>query len=970
MCLIIQVISALAQGFIVGSSCYNTTDDASGSFSRSGVCFFAALYVSLISLAEVPSSFNTRLILMKQRNNSMYYLSFDALAVTVSSIPVALIVTFLFVIVIYNLANLARDVCKFFIFFLFVFLLNLTISSLFRAVSALNKTVAAANTMAGLLMLALFLYSSIIQGPSMHPWLKWVSYINPLLYGFEAMIAIEFHGRKMQCDAPHLVPNGPGFQDVSAGEQVCSFIGSVPGQSWVSGDAYLEAALTFKFSHVWRNLGILLGFYILFFLVNAIAVSFVKPIIVTGDRLIFLRGKVPDTIVLPEQKLDSTVSAIPNSLEKNGHVTAVFEDLKSNDLLVWKDITCSISLDGAKRTVLDAVSGYCVPGTLTALMGESDIEKTTLLSILARRVAIGSGEVLVNGEPFDTDLTRRIGYVQQQDMHISEATVRESLNFSALLRRPNTVSEREKLEYVEKIIYSMDMVEYADALVGQSGCGLNLEQRKKLSIAIELVTKPSVLYLNEPTSGLDSQSAWAIIKMLRDLTNAGLSIICTMHQPSASLFEIFDRLLLLKKGGQTVYFGDIGVHSRTLLEYFKKYGSRECHYNENPAEFILEVIGADSTAIVDNHWGHIWLESGERQKTIIEGDRLLEEYSRPKSQGSISEYVTPWTYQLLMVLRRNASTFYRNPGYIWAKLSLMTISGLFIGFTFFGLKSSITGMQNAIFLSFLVVVVAAPLINQLQEQAIFSRELYETRERMTHSYHWSSMILSQFLNELPYCFFGAVLMFVSLYFPTQASSSGYHSGVFYLTFGIFFQMYYVSFGLMILYVAPDIPSAAVLVSFFYSFIVAFSGVVQPVRFMPGFWTFMYKASPYTYFIENLLASILYDGKAVCILKELTHFNPPSGKTCQEYAGTFAKQTGGYLTNPSATENCGYCAYSSANSFLKNLGWDHSHIWRNFGLFCAYIAFDVVAMLALYWLFRARMRSLIPGFLVRKKYPLS
>ena len=91
---------------------------------------------------------------------------------------------------------------------------------------------------------------------------------------------------------------------------------------------------------------------------------------------------------------------------------------------------------------------------------------------------------------------------------------------------------------------------YADAVVGRLGNGLNVEQRKKLSIGVELVAKPSLLlFLDEPTSGLDSQSAWAIVKLLRDLANAGQSILCTIHQPSATLFEEFDRLLLLKKGG-------------------------------------------------------------------------------------------------------------------------------------------------------------------------------------------------------------------------------------------------------------------------------------------------------------------------------------------------------------------------------------------------------------------------------------
>lgn len=140
-------------------------------------------------------------------------------------------------------------------------MLHLTMKSMFQAIAAINKSIAGANAMGGILMLASLMYSSyMIQRPSMHPWFKWISYINPVLYAFEAVIASEFHGRKMQCTSQYLTPSGPGYENLGAGEQVCTFIGSVPGQSWVLGDDYLRIAYTYRFSHVWRNLGILFGF--------------------------------------------------------------------------------------------------------------------------------------------------------------------------------------------------------------------------------------------------------------------------------------------------------------------------------------------------------------------------------------------------------------------------------------------------------------------------------------------------------------------------------------------------------------------------------------------------------------------------------------------------------------------------------------------------------------------------------------
>lgn len=172
------------------------------------------------------------------------------------------------------------------------------------------------------------------------------------------------------------------------------------------------------------------------------------------------------------------------------------------------------------------------------------------------------------------------------DLHLDTATVRESIRFSAILRQPASISRAEKCAYAESVIKTLEMDTYADAVVGQLGEGLNLEQRKRLTIAIELAAKPELLlFLDEPTSGLDSQSSWEICSLLRKLADRGQAILCTIHQPSAVLFEQFHRLLLLGPGGRTLYFGDIGEHSRSLVNYFEKNGARECSPHENPAEY-------------------------------------------------------------------------------------------------------------------------------------------------------------------------------------------------------------------------------------------------------------------------------------------------------------------------------------------------------------------------------------------------
>lgn len=181
-----------------------------------------------------------------------------------------------------------------------------------------------------------------------------------------------------------------------------------------------------------------------------------------------------------------------------------------------------------------------------------------MLDALATRITMGvlSGDTLVNGKPTDTSFSHRVGYAQQQDLHLNTTTVREALEFSALLRQSAEIPRADKLAYVDEVIEMLEMETFAEAIIGVPGEGLNIEQRKRLTIGVELAARPQLLvFLDEPTSGLDSQTSWAICDLIEKLARSGQAVLCTIHQPSAMLFSRFDRLLLLQAGGKTVYFG-------------------------------------------------------------------------------------------------------------------------------------------------------------------------------------------------------------------------------------------------------------------------------------------------------------------------------------------------------------------------------------------------------------------------------
>ena len=298
-----------------------------------------------------------------------------------------------------------------------------------------------------------------------------------------------------------------------------------------------------------------------------------------------------------------------------------------------------------------------------------------------------TGEMLVDGRPRDESFQRKTGYVQQQDLHLATSTVREALNFSALLRQPAHIARHEKLAYVDEVIKLLDMTEYADAVVGVPGEGLNVEQRKRLTIGVELAAKPALLlFLDEPTSGLDSQTSWAILDLLDKLTKNGQAILCTIHQPSAMLFQRFDRLLFLAKGGKTVYYGDIGENSSTLTSYFERNGGHPCPPEANPAEWMLEVIGAAPGSTTDVDWPAVWRSSSEYTEVHNELARLKEERpqatalqrtvsaQKKEDKASYREFAAPFGKQLWEVTKRVFEQYWRTPSYIYSKAALCVFS--------------------------------------------------------------------------------------------------------------------------------------------------------------------------------------------------------------------------------------------------------------------------------------------------------
>ncbi|KAI0728228.1 pleiotropic drug resistance ABC transporter [Fomitopsis betulina] len=958
---VIQTMSYILQGIIVGTIFLRLDNSTATFYSKGGVIFFVLLFAALSSMAEIPALFVQRPIVQRHSRAAMYHPFVESLALTLVDIPITVLTLVIFTIIVYFLVGLQESAGKYFTLLLFVFTMTITMKGWFRALAALFSSPAPAQAVAGVSVLILMLYTGYsIPQPSIIGALRWISYINPLKYGFEALVVNEFHGLNAAC--AQLVPSGLGYENVTITNQVCTAIGSVSGQAFVNGMSYVEGSYGYEYSHLWRNFGIICVFGVAFIAMLLWLSEFNLSTAGDSSVTLFKRGsrvKIEQpTDVVDEEKIPSTDGASTRHAAVGvATETQVLEkEPAERNTFSFENLTYVVPVQDGHRKLLDNVSGYVAPGKLTALMGESGAGKTTLLNVLSERTSSGiiTGQRLMNGQPLPIDFRSQTGYVQQMDTHLPTATVREALLFSAKLRQPASVPIEEKEAWVDKCLKMCGLKDYADAVVGSLG----VEQRKRTTIGVELVAKPSLIFLDEPTSGLDSQSAWAIVCFLRSLADAGQSIVCTIHQPSAELFEVFDRLLLLRKGGRTVYFGDLGHKSSTLINYFESHGGRTCGETENPAEYILDVIGAGATATTAIEWSEEWNKSQEAQNVNKELEKISAEgRNRPAIQASIvGVFPTKWGYQLATLLYRDFQLRWRDPSYMMAKLGMNIAAGLLIGFTFFKAKDSVQGTQNKLFAIFMSTILAVPLSNQLQVPFLESRSIYEIRERHSSMYSWTAFLTSQILVELPWNIVGSTLYFLCWYWTVGFPSD--RGGFTYLMLSVAFPLYYTTVGQAVAAMCPGPEIAALVFSFLFSFVLSFNGVLQPFREL-GWWRWMYHLSPFTYLIEALLGQAIGQSEITCVAKELSTIEPPTGQTCIKYMGNFIELSGGYLTNENATSSCQYCAYRTTDAFLEqSFNISYSNHWRDFGIFCAYILFNIACIFLFSWLFRFKSGSVI------------
>ncbi|KAL4867840.1 hypothetical protein BDV12DRAFT_111014 [Aspergillus spectabilis] len=938
--LYIKIISSVIYGLLIGSMFYDQPQTTDGMYSRGGVIFYSSILLAWLQMSELEEAMQGRDILTRQKKFAFVRPSAVCLARVITDIFIAALLAFLYLVVVYFLSGLKLDAGAFFIDFLFIYMCTISLTANFRLFAAASANFEVALRYTGFVVLLCIVFGGYVLSVDKMmadvPWVGWIAYITPALYTYESMMAAEFHNTNFSCADASVVPSGPGYWDVAY--QTCAYTGSQMGSTVVNGDDYLAVKYGFYFSNVWRNFGILCLF----------TIAFVSGTCLLSEIMDWEPGSAGPVQYKKSQKhpQNSTISdeeGRPVQVDSTAPASSGLDQQSSETLTAtkstfsWDNLELFVQVGKEKRKLLDGVSGFCRPGSLTALVGSSGAGKSTLLTALTQRQSSGelTGTMYVDGKPIDSSFNRRIGYCQQMDIHDDSSTVREAFEFSALLRQASDVPDHEKLAYARTVLTTLDLVDLQNAIIGSLG----IEKKKRVTIGVELCARPEMLlFLDEPTSGLDSSASSNTIALLRRLADQGLAILCTIHQANQEQFELFDRVLALSPGGKTYYFGEVGQSGRSIFEYFTKHGQKPENVT-NAADFIIEVVvGGMKRAASSLDWADIWNHSAEAkdvQQEIAQIRSTKEEALQPgdtKQRGNLP----PIQRQIFLLTQRTLRQFWRSPEYPYSRLYASFLHALINGLTYLQIGNSTTDLQSKAFSCFLVLMLVPEFINAISMRFIMNRDLWMAREGPSGVYGWVAFCTAQIVSEIPYAIISAVVFFV-LYYFTVGLPLGFAAAYSFLMFLLFF-LFATSWGQWIAALSADSMVAATLMPFFIIMCETFNGILQPHKNMPAFWGYtIYYVTPFTYWIGGVLTSVLRGTPVVCNESELTLFQSPSNMTCSEYAKTWLTEKGvGYLSNPDGQGECGYCEYSFGDDYLAGISLDSSKIWPYFGIFTAFV----------------------------------
>nr|QND76046.1 ABCG1 [Petunia x hybrida] len=464
----------------------------------------------------------------------------------------------------------------------------------------------------------------------------------------------------------------------------------------------------------------------------------------------------------------------PNKVElaevvpQNGGVFLTWEDL-------W--VTASSVKDGSKA-ILKGLTGYAMPGELLAIMGPSGSGKSTLLDTIAGRLGSStrqSGDILINGRR-QTLAYGSSAYVTQDDTLLATLTIKEAVYYSAELQLPNSMSKSEKKEIADVTLKGMGLQDAMETRIGGwSGKGISGGQKRRVSICLEILTRPKLLFLDEPTSGLDSAASYYVMKAIASQCQ-GRTIIASIHQPSVDVFSLFHSLCLLSSG-RTVYFGPASAAN----EFFALSGF-PCPTLQNPSDHFLKTINSDFDQDIE--------EGSTRRKSTEEViDILIKSYKASDKYNAVQSQVAEicqqegemldkrshasFITQSLVLTRRSFINMSRDLGYYWLRLAVYVVIAVGLGSLYYDVGFSAASVQARgsmlmFVASFITFMAIGGFPSFVEDMKVFQRE------KLNGHYGSGSFVIANTLSAMPYLLLVSLIPGAIAYFMTGLQNGFEH----------------------------------------------------------------------------------------------------------------------------------------------------------------------------------------------------
>uniref|UniRef100_A0A453SIL4 ABC transporter domain-containing protein n=2 Tax=Aegilops tauschii subsp. strangulata TaxID=200361 RepID=A0A453SIL4_AEGTS len=829
-----------------------------------GIVYLGALFFAIVAhmfngFSELALATIKLPVFFKQRD----YLFFPAWAYAIPTwilkIPISCVEVAITVFLGYYVIGFDPDVGRLFKQYLLLLFVNQMAAGLFRFIAALGRTMVVANTLASFALLVLLVLSGfVLSHHDVKKWWIWGYWMSPLQYAMSAIAVNEFLGDKWQ-----RVLQG---SNRTLGIDVLKSRGFFTEAKWY-----------------WIGVGALLGYVIVFNILFTLALSYLKPLgksqqILSEDALkekhANITGETPDDSISAAAGKFSYVgninssrrnSAAPEDSGRRGMVLP-FAPLAVafNNMRYSVDMPAEMKAQGVdedRLLLLKGVSGSFKPGVLTALMGVSGAGKTTLMDVLAGRKTGGyiEGDISISGYPKKQETFARIsGYCEQNDIHSPNVTVYESLVYSAWLRLPSDVESETRKMFIEQVMELVELNSLRDALVGLPGVnGLSTEQRKRLTIAVELVANPSIIFMDEPTSGLDARAAAIVMRTVRNTVDTGRTVVCTIHQPSIDIFEAFDELFLMKRGGEEIYVGPLGHQSCDLIQYFEGIERvSKIKPGYNPATWMLEVTSQAQEDILGVSFAEVYKNSDLYQRN----QSVIRDISRAPAGSKDLYFPTQYSQssitQCMACLWKQHLSYWRNPQYTVVRFFFSLVVALMFGTIFWqlgGKRSRTQDLFNAMGSMYAAVLFMGISYSSSVQPVVAVERTVFYRERAAGMYSALPYAFGQVVVELPYVLVQSLAYGVIVY-----AMIGFQWDVkkfcWYLYFMYFTLLYFTYYGMLAVGLTPSYNIASIVSSFFYGVWNLFSGFVISRPTMPVWWRWYSWVCPVSWTLYGLVAS--------------------------------------------------------------------------------------------------------------------